>query len=538
MTVQNKPKSDPSSKNFFNNASHALNAYKKYEHSEKNVLNNIGKAAQVYLNPVLPENPSTQQFVSPAPAPQTPSIAPPKLTPTAFQSLPVQAKIDIMNLIQKQIQKQENIFKLTKDKFGPIPSSREVVQLKQEINDNLGKLTKVTELHTDEITQLMMEINEKLDKLDKLAQNRPSQEPKNPTLAPKTPSAVPPKPAIPQKTTLPSQGSNTQPQNPFTLQNSKLKPTPEQAAITLQRRFRYRRPALKQAVKNQQPLSDQAALELNLQKRGLPLPSSQSVIPRPAPGTYAVDPKKAKDWVNAHPPEARKLAKQFLSCITYRSQKKFERQLQLTIQDFNRHLASMPVDKRDYVLVTDILDSLYKSDGWVQLLALKYLMTKHLVQIISHNLLEQTSQLPGHNILICDDGAYSGLQMSLTVATAQKTGKKIFLAIPFMTRRSKVAINLFKSKQIHICKHQIIFTLKELGFPFDSKRSAFIFNHKVPDLVSIPDAIIRRGNLLNNIIPNEANNAQLLAKFPTSSVNVPFINNPNEQPPYKVKSNL
>jgi hypothetical protein len=167
-------------------------------------------------------------------------------------------------------------------------------------------------------------------------------------------------------------------------------------------------------------------------------------------------------------------------------------------------------------------------------------MTDHLVQIISYDLFHSKSPqlLPYHNILICDDGAYSGQQMGSTVFKIEHTGKKIFLAIPFMTQQSKQAINPQKNNQIHICKNQIIFTLKELRFQFDSDRSAFIFNHKVADAISTPDDIIKHGYLLNEIIPKTAENTELLAKFPPAFVKVPFINNPDEHPPYKVKSKL
>ncbi len=283
------------------------------------------------------------------------------------------------------------------------------------------------------------------------------------------------------------------------------------------------------------PLPDDMALNLTMEKRNLQRVCTTRTIPRPERGVYEINREKAKEWVNDHPIEYRPLAEQFISCLTYKSHEKFEKQLRLTINDFNRHLLSRPSNQRNYAIFVDSIDSLKRSEGWVQLLALKYLMTDTLMFIT-----DAVPSLPKKPdlILVCDDGAYSGSQMSITARRLLHVAD-VFIAVPFMSQTAKNTIrqatNQVGNHKLQFCAHQIMPTFKELNFtrnPFRDKektqlRMCFphhcstIFNHKIADSVSIPHEIIKYGHTL-------------LGKSRKTS----FLNHAQKLPPYKTHSKL
>jgi hypothetical protein len=273
--------------------------------------------------------------------------------------------------------------------------------------------------------------------------------------------------------------------------------------------------------------------------------------------------------------------------------------LQLTAQDFNRRLADMPESQRNYILVFYKGSDGFNSSAWVQLIALKYLNTKHLVGI--YNQFELGPHSPSEsakkdlestpNLLICDDGSYSGDQ-NLTIMHYLwcLTGKEIFVAIPFMTQQSinrisqlkrdllraplptlaslnedpilydKVCKNI-RDVKFQICAHQRILTCEELGIKYAklSQLAPFIFNHKIACNASVPQEIFLNGLTLSSyaklrFMPKQlhqlsqarrkgkiSEDALILSQGKTEDI--PFIHDANALPIYKqpatrIKSSL
>jgi hypothetical protein len=206
----------------------------------------------------------------------------------------------------------------------------------------------------------------------------------------------------------------------------------------------------------------------------------------------------------------------------------FQRSLDQTLT----FLMSLPPKERGYVIV---VDEAQKSNSWMVSLALDKLATLPPLDVVFKGSLEHAlSNKEIRHIVLFDDAAYSGQQMSSTINSDiipclefSPNVKALHFVIPFLTTKAKGKID-GTVKEIHgqtcfLSAHQGMplvgeipkrFTLSEQELhdfeeflqskfhivPSESEKLAMTyFDHKIADYLSIPDAAVK--SVVGTVIP-------------------------------------
>jgi hypothetical protein len=261
--------------------------------------------------------------------------------------------------------------------------------------------------------------------------------------------------------------------------------------------------------------------------------------------SYPPDPKKSIEWVSSHPPELKELASKIMDSVEHISHEEFEKALLSSVESFNRHLASLPKNQREYTIVLpDSCPRPFKpytemSNLWITMLALPFLRfppTKIAVaQMMTGKPLKDVKT---KNIVLFDDASYSGSQISEIMGGMHPDrSTRIHIVTPFMTSRASTKIREELKGLVWIANYREIPMLCNLldQNQIEKIKSAFLqphpetlamtyFDHKIADSWSVISSVLEEGSLLNVYFKNSLQNAP----------KVPFI--PKISSPYKSSS--
>ncbi len=167
------------------------------------------------------------------------------------------------------------------------------------------------------------------------------------------------------------------------------------------------------------------------------------------------DPIRKEEWVEAHKPEFKPLAKILIDNINHITHEEFKSQLKESVEDFNNYLRTQT--DQSYIIV--IPGNFEKSGLWVTSIAKDFLERppEKIIMMGDPSLEEVLKEQTSKNIVMFDDAAYSGKQMSEEYFPRFKNmGIKVHPIIPFMTKSAekKLEIELNKLGIEHKCyKH-------------------------------------------------------------------------------------
>ncbi|MBX7066106.1 MAG: hypothetical protein K1X28_02635 [Parachlamydiales bacterium] len=291
----------------------------------------------------------------------------------------------------------------------------------------------------------------------------------------------------------------------------------------------------------------------------------------PSYGANFVNPHKLSAWAELHPPACRKAAKVIAANVRYINHITFTDRLSHTLRSLKDQLNKVHGRFRSD-LDAHVLVEGHKSNKWVAELALQndgfqaaqyYRLGEKqarafLQSLEAGNTKKIQQEFQGKSIVLFDDGSYSGTQICEhirgVVEAIQKYNlqvKSIGIAVPFMTRHAFGLLQNLKAEIAHDLHIPLIIgdffripTLNDLvnthdGAPlFEStlrsmwgleeddlpKLGLYVFQHKVPNYQSFPDALAK-----GKVCDEQGNHHQNAKK---DFLTYPFIDKP-EQPPYK-----
>ncbi len=292
----------------------------------------------------------------------------------------------------------------------------------------------------------------------------------------------------------------------------------------------------------------------------------------PRPQGKRINPEAAKAFVDAHPEDMRPFAQFVVDNVTRITQDDFEHELRRALSQFQAKIGDKPYVSIQLRDTGGGLSDVAKSNEWVHDLAVEFNMFKPQASVLRDDVWRWLIQNPEVNdIVIMDDGAYSGVQIGKLIATLVRAATndeglrkrvnalRFHVVVPYMTNRAKDWINDTRdpygssvSPHISFYSPQVISSMGELLRKAEkvigynrvndfreiieniTKASLYsftltYFDHKVPDAVSVLSGEWSRANetILQGIVFNRDGTMQ--------DKRVPFIDNINELPPYKTE---
>ncbi len=161
--------------------------------------------------------------------------------------------------------------------------------------------------------------------------------------------------------------------------------------------------------------------------------------------SVCLDPELSKEWINAHEPSFKPIAKILINKINHVTYKKFKSQLKRSVEDFNNYLSKQ--SDQSYIIV--VPGTFQKSSLWVTTIAKDFLAypPEKIIMIDDPDIKGILRQSTSKNVVMFDDAAYSGSQMSDEYFPEFKDiGKMVHPIIPFMTKsaENKFSVELEK----------------------------------------------------------------------------------------------
>ena len=153
------------------------------------------------------------------------------------------------------------------------------------------------------------------------------------------------------------------------------------------------------------------------------------------------DPIRKEEWVKAHKPEFQPIAKKLIDNINHITHEEFKRQLKESVEDFNNYLRNQ--SDPSYIIV--IPGNFEKSGLWVTSIAKEFLEfpPEKIIMMGDPSLEEVLKGQTSKNIVMFDDGAYSGQQMTEDYFPKFKDmGIKVHPIIPFMTKSAEKRLEI------------------------------------------------------------------------------------------------
>lgn len=226
--------------------------------------------------------------------------------------------------------------------------------------------------------------------------------------------------------------------------------------------------------------------------------NSLPLLPKNPLRSNPPDAKKMELWIEQHKKEDRRTAKEVVDSIQHISFDRFLFGLKMAVKKFNLYLHSLPVEKRNYVLLVDSRTD--KSGPWVTKLAQKFLAFPPSVIINTEELEKFNPSIDLSHIVFFDDASYSGnllyeTQDSFYTTVLAKNTKcmnlHLHLIVPFTTERARERFSEFPTL-LHT--QEVIPSFKIKGTFFKGATATY-FDHKIPvDLSTIE--CIENGKLI------------------------------------------
>lgn len=278
---------------------------------------------------------------------------------------------------------------------------------------------------------------------------------------------------------------------------------------------------------------------------------SEMVEPK-QPHSYKMNEKQYDLWVKAYRPEFQATLNELKGRIKHISYEQFQDALQMTVKQFQVQATESKSDE-DFRCVSLVQPG--KSQKWVTEVAIKkgfnadkYVClgeegANNLAYSLNYISLEDKQLFK--NVIIIDDGSFSGNQMANNVSSAHRLLKEKFrenstfhVLIPFITKTAREKINDLSKKGVSVqlyyaeempivnelVKASQLSKLLEVLWPKAQDRlekgkttSGYWFDHKIPNSMSFPE-VLAKGFV------TKPKDAQLDA-------DIPFL--PDVQPPYK-----
>ena len=179
--------------------------------------------------------------------------------------------------------------------------------------------------------------------------------------------------------------------------------------------------------------------------------------------------------------------------------KTFMQHLYKSVQKFEK-----AIGEKEYILyIPHPRGSPYnkKSNYWVSQIVY-HMLKKKPSEIVS--LLENIKNTEICNILVCDDGIFSGTQMhDISVEIKSFNEKfKISIVVPFSTDYGKnLVLNLYKEETV--LYNESIIPEPKIPYLTKQKRSLFYFDHRIPDFMSTYQQLYNTG--IEYLIPDSNN---------------------------------
>ena len=209
---------------------------------------------------------------------------------------------------------------------------------------------------------------------------------------------------------------------------------------------------------------DKVFSETMLYQRGGTYTLMQNFLPAKEPKeSVSPDPVLKRKWVDAHTAEFRPIAEILIEKINHVTHEEFKSQLKESIEDFNNYLRGQ--SDPSYIIV--IPGDFEKSALWVTSLAKEFLEfpPERIIMMDDYDFEEILEDSSSENIVIFDDAAYSGRQMSEEyVPKFDGVDKMFHPIIPFMTKSAekKLEVELNKLNIEHmIHKHATMDSFSE-----------------------------------------------------------------------------
>jgi hypothetical protein len=213
--------------------------------------------------------------------------------------------------------------------------------------------------------------------------------------------------------------------------------------------------------------------------------------------TYILNEKKIEEIlinINALCDEKLKIiVENILKNVIHINFKTFLKYLNISIQKFEQKV------KNQFVLYIPTDSS--KSNYWVSQMVY-HLLKKKPVDVINQKTFAFI-QSDIEDILLCDDGSYTGEQMSYYINKIENTHKnlkRIHLVIPFLAEDARIwMMSLTKCIIIFYASHKIpYFNTSEI-----ESKSLIYFDHKIPDDISFYSKLLNQGKLFSDFEKNE-----------------------------------
>jgi hypothetical protein len=204
-----------------------------------------------------------------------------------------------------------------------------------------------------------------------------------------------------------------------------------------------------------------------------------NLFPR-LPSENPLQKENAEKWIKHHSASSQPTARKVIQIMCYRSHAKFLKRLRQSVESFNRELACLPENERQFAV---FVPNVNKSNAWVTALALRYL-AKMPVDIVCDDTFDAFCKThPGiKKMVVFDDAVYSGEQLSSTCSSYDfhKHKFKVYAVAPFMT-----AGGAFRLNKHWMADYERMLGVEELG-----KIKSYFSKKELRSLASNPQAFL------------------------------------------------
>lgn len=267
------------------------------------------------------------------------------------------------------------------------------------------------------------------------------------------------------------------------------------------------------------PDADMAGIGLEIEEL-MPLadePEEEPVVQRPIVDA-SPDPEKVREWIDAHSPELRDMARALAENITYVTQSELEEALEKSLAALN--------EKLDGPFGVFINGAEFKSNSWMfRIAAEKGLREPEAGTMHSKNIEDWMLENPGiEDIVIIDDGSYSGTQLEGQIRMIRNRMMvadrkvRIHVVVPYMTNAAvrKIMAQRDEVTDVELYSPNIIESVSEIfdrltakdpgyyGPIFEQVKKVYIgadsaetaltyFQSKKPDIYSTLGVWVKKG---------------------------------------------